>query len=159
KSFSNDDYKFSLTPLEREISNNFELSKGRLPWPVEKGYIIERFGKNKHPLFNIYTENYGIDIKTSRAASARAIFAGEVSSIISIPGTGTTVIINHGSFFTVYAKLSSVSVRKGSRVALKQSIGTVMTDDEGNTQINFQVWRIGSNGSSFKLNPEQWIAQ
>ncbi|MBK6821132.1 MAG: peptidoglycan DD-metalloendopeptidase family protein [Bacteroidetes bacterium] len=159
KSFSNDDYKFSLTPLEREISNNFELSKGRLPWPVEKGYIIERFGKNKHPLFNIYTENYGIDIKTSRAASARAIFAGEVSSIISIPGTGTTVIINHGSFFTVYAKLSSVSVRKGSRVALKQSIGTVMTDDEGNTQINFQVWRIGANGSSFKLNPEQWIAQ
>ena len=159
KSFANDDYKFSLTPLEREISNNFELSKGRLPWPVEKGYIIERFGKNKHPLFNIYTENYGIDIKTSRAASARAIFAGEVSSIISIPGTGTTVIINHGSFFTVYAKLSSVSVRKGSRVALKQSIGTVMTDDEGNTQINFQVWRIGANGSSFKLNPEQWIAQ
>ncbi len=159
KSFTSDDYKFALTPLEREISNNFELSKGRLPWPVEKGYIIERFGKNKHPLFNIYTDNYGIDIKTSRAAGARAIFPGEVSSIISIPGTGTTVIINHGSFFTVYAKLSSVTVRKGSRVALKQNIGTVMTDEEGNTQINFQVWRIGANGSSYKLNPEQWIAQ
>lgn len=158
KSFSSDDYKFSLTPLEREISNNFELSKGRLPWPVEKGYIVEHFGKNKHPLFNIDTDNYGIDIKTSRTAGARAIFAGEVSSILSIPGTGTTVIINHGSYFTVYAKLSSVTVKKGSRVALKQNIGTVMTDEDGNTQINFQVWRIGGNGSSFKLNPEHWIA-
>jgi septal ring factor EnvC (AmiA/AmiB activator) len=159
KSFASDDYKFSLTPLEREVSNSFEVSKGRLPWPVEKGFIVERFGKNKHPVFNIYTENYGIDIKTSRAANARSIFAGEVSSIISIPGTGTTVIINHGSFFTVYAKLSSVSVKKGARVSMKQSIGTVMTDEEGNTQINFQVWRIGANGSSYKMNPEQWIAQ
>lgn len=159
KTFSSDDYKFSLTPLEREISNNFELSKGRLPWPVEKGYIIERFGKNKHPLFNIYTENNGVDIKTSRGSHARAIFAGEVSSVINIPGTGTTVIINHGTFFTVYAKLSSVTVKKGSRVGLKQSIGNVMTDEDGNTQINFQVWRVGANGSSVKLNPEQWIAQ
>lgn len=159
KTFSSDDYKFGLTPLEREISNSFEASKGRLPWPVEKGYIIEHFGKNKHPLFNIYTENYGIDIKTSRASSARAIFAGEVSSIINIAGTGTTVIINHGSFFTVYAKLSSATVKQGQRVTIKQNIGTVMTDEEGNTQINFQVWKIGANGTSSKLNPEFWIAQ
>ncbi|MCC6448281.1 MAG: peptidoglycan DD-metalloendopeptidase family protein, partial [Chitinophagaceae bacterium] len=159
KTFSSDDYKFSLTPLEREISNNFESSKGKLPWPVEKGYIVERFGKNKHPLFNIYTENYGIDIKTNRGSTARAIFAGEVSSIINIPGTGTTVIINHGTYFTVYAKLSSAMVKKGQRVSIKQSIGSVMTDDDGNTQLNFQVWKIGSGGASVKLNPESWIAQ
>jgi hypothetical protein len=44
-------------------------------------------------------------------------------------------------------------------VGLKQNIGTVMTDEDGNTQINFQVWRIGANGTSYKLNPVQWIAQ
>lgn len=158
KTFKNDDYMYSLTPTERELSANFELNKGKLPWPVEKGYIVEHFGKNKHPLFNIQTENYGIDIKTNKAANARAVFAGEVSSVINIPGTGTTVIINHGSFFTVYAKLSSTNVKKGSRVTMKQNIGTVMTDDDGNTQINFQVWKIGSGGSSSKLNPEHWIA-
>ena len=160
KSFEKDDYKFSLTPQEREITNNFEQSRGNLPWPVEKGFIVEHFGKNKHPVFNIVTDNYGIDIKTSRGAKARAIFTGEVASIISIPGTAwQTVVINHGSYFTVYAKLEKVFVSKGAKVNTKQPIGVVITDEEGNTQINFQVWKVGVGGASVKVNPELWIAQ
>jgi septal ring factor EnvC (AmiA/AmiB activator) len=159
KTFERDDYLFSLTPAEREIANNFEASKGSLPWPVEKGYIIEHFGKNKHPVFNIVTENYGIDIRTSRGARARAVFGGEVASVISIPGApGQTVLINHGSYYTVYAKLDKVNVSKGMKVSIKQPIGTVLTDDDGNTQINFQVWKVGANGASFKVNPELYIA-
>jgi septal ring factor EnvC (AmiA/AmiB activator) len=159
KSFTSDDYKYSLTPEERQLTNSFEANKGRLPWPVEKGYITERFGKNKHPLFNITTENYGIDIKTSRGAGARTIFAGEVNSVINIPGMGQTVLINHGTFYTVYAKLAKVNVAKGTKVSMKQSIGTVSTDDEGNTQIHFEIWKVGANGQPFKVNPEQWVAQ
>lgn len=159
KTFTKDDYKYSLTPSELQISTTLESNRGRLPWPVEKGFIAERFGKNKHPVFNIVTENYGIDIKTSRGSGARAVFPGEVSTVINIPGTGQTVIVNHGSYFTVYAKLSSVSVSKGTKVALKQRIGNVMTDDDGNTQIHFEIWKVGANGSPFKMNPEQWIAQ
>ena len=160
KTFEKDDYKFALTPDERETASNFEASKGRLPWPVEKGYVVEHFGKNKHPLFNITTENYGIDIKTSRGARARAVFSGEVASIISIPGAaGQTVLVNHGSYFTVYAKLDKVMVTKGMKLTSKQTIGTVLTDDEGNTQINFQVWKVGANGTTSKVNPELWIAQ
>lgn len=160
KTFEKDDYKFALTPDERETANNFEASRGRLPWPVEKGYVVEHFGKNKHPLFNITTENYGIDIKTSRGARARAVFAGEVASIISIPGAaGQTVLVNHGSYYTVYAKLDKVMVSKGMKLSAKQTIGTVLTDDDGNTQINFQVWKVGANGASSKVNPELWIAQ
>lgn len=159
KTFEKDDYKFSLTPAERELTNNFEANRGRLPWPVEKGYVAEHFGKNKHPLFNVVTENYGVDIKTSIGATARAVFSGEVNSIINIPGMGMTVLINHGSFYTVYSKLSKVNVSKGSRVNMKQSIGTVSTDDDGNTQIHFEIWKVGANGSPYKVNPEQWVAQ
>ncbi|MBL7764523.1 MAG: peptidoglycan DD-metalloendopeptidase family protein [Chitinophagaceae bacterium] len=159
KTFSNDDYKYSLTPAEQQITTNFEANKGHLPWPVEKGFVIEHFGKNKHPLFNIVTENYGVDIKTNRGAGARAIFSGEVNSVINIPGMGQTVLVNHGSFYTVYSKLDKVFVAKGAKVATKQSIGTVLTDDEGNTQIHFEIWKVGANGSPFKVNPEQWIAQ
>lgn len=160
KTFEKDDYKFALTPAEREIATSFESNKGKLPWPVEKGFVTEHFGKNKHPLFNITTENYGVDIKTSRGAKTRAVFAGEVASIISIPGApGQTVLINHGSYYTVYAKLDKVTVTKGMKVSMKQQIGTVLTDDDGNTIMNFQVWKVGANGASFKVNPEWWIAQ
>jgi Membrane proteins related to metalloendopeptidases len=160
KTFEKDDYKFSLTPSERELANNFEASKGRLPWPVEKGFITERFGKNKHPIFNVTTENNGIDIRTSRGSKARAVFAGEVASIISIPGVGgQTVLINHGSYYTVYANLDKVLVSKGSKVTMKQPVGIVLTDDDGNTTMNFQVWKVGIGGAVSKVNPEFWIAQ
>lgn len=159
KTFERDDYKFALTPEERALTDNFEANKGKLPWPVEKGYIAEHFGKNKHPVFNVVTENYGVDIRTSRGASARAIYSGEVNSIINIPGMGQTVLVNHGSFYTVYSKLSKVNVTKGSRVSVKQVIGTVSTDDDGNTQIHFEIWKVGANGTPFKVNPELWVAQ
>lgn len=155
---SSDDYKYALTPAERELTNNFEMNKGRLPWPVEKGYVVEHFGKNKHPLFNITTENYGIDIKTNSGATARAIYAGEVNSVFPIAGMGQTVLVNHGSFYTVYSRLGKVNVSKGSKISMKQPIGTVLTDDEGKTQIHFEIWKVGANGQPFKVNPEQWIA-
>ena len=159
RTLERDDYKYSLTPEELALTNNFEANKGKLPWPVEKGFVAEHFGKNKHPLFNVVTENYGVDIKTSVGASARAIYSGEVNSIINVPGMGQTVLINHGSFYTVYSKLSKVNVAKGSRVSTKQSIGTVSTDEDGNTLIHFEIWKVGANGSPFKVNPEQWVAQ
>jgi murein DD-endopeptidase MepM/ murein hydrolase activator NlpD len=159
RTLERDDYKFSLTPQELALTNSFEANRGKLPWPVEKGYVSEHFGKNKHPLFNVVTENYGVDIKTSVGAAARAIYSGEVNSIINVPGMGQTVLINHGSFYTVYSKLSKVNVVKGSRVNTKQSIGTVSTDDDGNTLIHFEIWKVGANGSPFKVNPEQWVAQ
>lgn len=159
RTLERDDYKYSLTPAEQALTSNFEANKGRLPWPVEKGFIAEHFGKNKHPLFNVVTENYGVDIKTSVGATARAIYSGEVNSIINVPGMGQTVLINHGSFYTVYSKLSKVNVVKGSRVNTKQAIGTVSTDDDGNTLIHFEIWKVGANGSPYKVNPEQWVAQ
>ena len=159
KTLASDDFKYSLTPSERELTNTLEANKGRLPWPVEKGYVVEHFGKNKHPVFNIVSENYGVDIRTSRGASARSVYPGEVISILSLPGTGNTVIVSHGSYYTVYGKLSSVNVSKGSKVGLKQKIGTVMINDEGNANFHFEIWKAGINGGSSKLNPEFWIAQ
>ena len=41
---------FSLTPEEQLLSDNFSANKGKLPWPVERGVIVERFGIQPHPV-------------------------------------------------------------------------------------------------------------
>lgn len=150
-------YTIALTAEERNLASSFAANKGKLPWPVSNGYISDRFGKNKHPVFNIYTENYGIDIKTKKGTPAYAIFAGEVSSVIYIPGAGQTVLVNHGSFYTVYSKLSNVNVKKGQKIKLKQVLGKVTTDESGNTKVHLEIWKVGANGSPQKVNPETWV--
>src|SRR5690606_18852514 len=85
---------------EVELSNKgFESDKGRLPWPVAKGEITKGYGKQAHPVhINVYTYNNGIDITTTKGATVRAVYGGEVTSVIVIPGAGKAVIIAHGDY-------------------------------------------------------------
>ncbi len=145
---------FSMTPEEVLISDNFELNRGKLPWPSEKGIITGHFGESTHPdLPNVKINNNGIDIGTDRGAKARAVFDGTVSAIISIPGAYKAVMVRHGEFISVYANLEEVYVKKDDKVKVKQEIGKVHTDEsEGKTELHFELWR-----GNAKTNPEEWI--
>jgi murein hydrolase activator len=140
----------------RQLSANFESNRGILSAPAA-GYICEHFGKNKHPVYNVVTENYGIDIRTSRGAPVRTVFGGEVISVFYLAGAGINIMVNHGSYFTVYSKIEKASVTKGQKVTARQNIGTVMADADGNSQVHFEIWKVGANGAPQKINPEQWI--
>ncbi len=150
-------YTNDLSNNVRQLSANFETNKGYLPNPVSGGYICERFGKVKHPIYNVYTENFGVDIRTGKGSVAKSIFAGEVSSVFTLPGTGTNVLVNHGTYFTVYSKLENVTVTKGQQISARQALGTVRTNEEGNTQVHLEIWKVTPSGAPVKLNPEQWI--
>lgn len=142
------------------LSRSFEGNKGKLPWPVEKGSILEGFGKNEHPtLTGVYTNNNGIDISAAKNAQVRTVFEGEVTSILNIPGAGKVVIIKHGNYRTVYSNLYNVYVEKGSKVNTKQVIGSLLTKEGQNTSVaHFEVHVVnGSNVGS--LNPSLWIAK
>lgn len=144
-----------LTPEAAELSVNFAASRGRLPWPVEKGAIIGRFGTHPHPVYDKVTvENMGVDIQTTSGASARAVYNGTVSGLTNVPGMGQIVLINHGEYYSVYANLSSVSVKRGDKVSTKQPIGTVGLNEDGVPVINFQIWK-----GAAKVDPEGWIAK
>ena len=141
------------------ISKKFEGNKGRLPWPVSKGTITEGFGKNPHPtLKGVYTNNNGIDISTPRNASVRAVFNGEVTSVLNIPGAGRVVIIKHGSYRTVYSNLKEVFVSNGDKIKTKKAIGTLLSKDGQELSIaHFEIHKVdGTNVSC--LNPSLWIA-
>lgn len=151
--------EFSMTPEARELNADFEKNRGKLPWPVDKGTVTSRFGKQPHPVLRgIVIENNGLDIGCMPGAQVRAIFRGEVSSVIVIPGAGKAVMVSHGAYRTVYSNLRDVAVAKGDKVDTKQVVGTVMTE-EGASTAHIEIWKIGSDGQLQKVDPEAWIAQ
>ena len=144
----------ALTPEAQKLSKDFTSNKGRLPWPVEKGTIVEFFGTHEHPqLKGVMVSNNGVDIKTNKGAAVRAVFSGRVSGVIQIVGGLYAVLINHGEYTSVYSNLSSVSVKMGQELNTKQNIGTVATDEELSS-MELQVWK-----GMTKLNPVDWLAR
>ncbi len=143
------------TPEATALSNNFLGNKGALPWPVAQGTVTGHFGKQPHPVLKgVYVNNNGIDIATTTDAPARAVFEGEVTGVTNIPGSGWLVIVRHGEYLTVYAKLESVFVKLGDKVKTKQNIGKVSKDEnEGETILHFEVWKSGTG----KMDPEMWL--
>lgn len=145
--------KFVLTAEGKIESNNFKANKGKLPWPVEKGFISLPHGDQPHPVHkNLTIHNSGVEISTEPGSSARAVFAGEVLQVQVISANNKAVYIKHGDFITVYLNLSSVSVAKGQKVNIKQNIGKIHTDSSGKAVIKFLVLQ-----NTTTLNPEAWL--
>ncbi|MFV8368843.1 murein hydrolase activator EnvC family protein [Flavobacterium sp. LB2R40] len=147
--------KIELTPESKIIADNFRANRGRLPYPVEKGYVSLGYGNQTHPLFNTITvHNSGVEITTDKGANARAVFGGEVTSVIVLSPVNKAVMIQHGDYFTVYQNLSSVSVSKGDKVSIKQNLGRVRTNGEtGKTIIKFLILQ-----NTTYNNPEGWLS-
>jgi septal ring factor EnvC (AmiA/AmiB activator) len=147
--------RIALTPETAQLSSSFSGNRGRLPWPVTRGFISQHFGRHPHPVLkHVTVENRGVDIQTGAGESVRACFDGKVQTVTNIAGMNTIVMIQHGDFFTVYAKLRSVNVHEGQRVSAREVIGTVATNSEGTSEVQFQIWHNSAN-----LNPENWLGR
>lgn len=142
------------------MGKNFESNRGKLPWPVAKGTITEGYGKNPHPtLANVYTNNNGIDIGAPKNAQVRAVFEGEVTSVLSIPGAGKVVIIKHGNYRTVYSNLQDTYVSVGTKITTKQTIGSLLPDSEGSlSTAHFEIHQV-VDGAVNRMNPSLWLSQ
>ena len=146
----------TLTKEQQLIAGGFEANQGRMPWPVEKGYISGHFGKHQHPLHEHVTiDNKGIYLQTVSGAAARAVYEGEVTWCAQMNGN-YAVIIQHGNYRSVYSPLKSITVKQGDKVKAKQNIGTIFTDasEDNKTELYFQIYKDRSI-----LNPSLWLAQ
>ena len=140
----------------KNISSLFEKNKSNLPWPVASGFISEKFGTHPHPVLKrIKMPSDGVNIQTKQNEQVKAVFNGVVKKIAIVPGGFKyVVIVQHGSYFTVYAKLKEVHVKMGQQIAKNDVIGEVNTDVDGVSEVQFQVWK-----NTQKLDPELWLAK
>lgn len=141
------------SPAITALSTSFEKNKGKLPWPAEKGVLIKGFGRQSHPLVkNIETENDGIDIQVEPGATIRSVFEGTVVKALYIPSFNMVVIVNHGSYTSVYSNLSEVYVSENQKVSRQDPIGVIGENQNGVPVLHFELWR-----KSQPQNPAQWI--
>lgn len=147
---------FELTPEAKLIATNFQANKGRLPWPLEKGVVIQGFGRQRHPVVKTTTiQSNGVILATEPSAQVRSVFEGEVMSVIVIKGSNPSVLIRHGNFITLYTNLAKLYVKKGEKVKAKQAIGEVFTNRQtGKTQLQFGIFN-----NVKALNPKDWVYQ
>ncbi len=144
---------YYMNAEEAKLASSFSALRGRMPFPVPSGFISDHFGVHKHPILKgVMINNNGIDIQTSPGSPVHSVYDGVVQSVVNIPGINMVVAIQHGDYFTVYSKLAGVSVSTGQRVKTGQRIGSVASDEDGTSEINFQVWK-----NTVRQNPEVWL--
>ncbi len=135
------------------VGSNFADNKGHITFPVEKGTVTHRFGRQPHPVFkNIVEDNIGIKIAVSPGTRARCVFPGVVSSIQSINGS-RTVVVKHGNYFTVYSNLASTLVKANQQVSAGTIIGEIGSDFDESITLDFQIW----NGTN-PVDPLGWVS-
>lgn len=152
-----------LLPETKEsmaLSTSFANNRGKLPWPVLRGNITEGYGKNSHPtLPGVYTQNNGVDISAPKHAQVRAIFEGEVTSIMNIPGSGKVIILKHGNYRTVYSNLENTFVKTGDKVSTKKVIGSLTATNKQSLSILHFEMHLVSGSSVSSVNPSLWLSK
>ncbi|MFY0603952.1 MAG: peptidoglycan DD-metalloendopeptidase family protein [Flavobacteriaceae bacterium] len=145
---------FALTPEAKKLAIKFEQNKGNLPWPVESGLVVRRFGKQAHPtLSGITINSTGLHIITDKGKNAECIFNGTVLAVQVLAEGKKNVLVQHGNYISAYKNLESVFVKVGDTVTTGQQLGAIFTDKvTGKTKLVFVLFK-----NSQRLNPSSWI--
>ena len=145
---------FVLSPEAKELASQFTLNKGKLPWPVERGYVSMYYGRQPNPIVPTATiQSNGVRITTDEGSKARAVFDGTVLAIQVMSGNKKAVLIQHGNYITVYKNLYDLTVQPGDKVTTKEDLGTIFTDKiTGKTILGFVLTK-----NATIENPADWL--
>lgn len=144
---------FESTEEGKAKSINFEQNRGRLPWPIDAGYIAGHFGRETIPGTRLVRTNDGIIISLPNPGMVvKSVADGEVSSVFDLGGE-QAIVIRHGKYFTTYSNLGNVSVSKNQIVHAGTILGKALSNEEGEGEVTFMV----SNDRNQFLDPEKWL--
>jgi septal ring factor EnvC (AmiA/AmiB activator) len=137
------------TPIAKQAP--FEPLRGKLPWPVQQGKVLARFGQ---PRAGGSMRWQGMLIGTDRGARVRAPYAGRIAYADWLPGMGLMIVLDHGGgYLSLYGHNEQVFRKVGDDVASGDVIGAV-GDSGGHDQpaLYFEVRR-----GRTPVNPENWL--
>lgn len=147
----------SYTPLEstpegREMSINFERSRGSLPWPVSTGVVTAHFGIEKIAGTKLTRRTDGIEISLPVGSTVRSIADGVVVYAGEVDGE-QMVVVQHGKYFSGYNHLSSISISNNQEVKAGSVLGKTGTGIDGEGLLLLMIM----NEKSAPQDPESWL--
>lgn len=131
----------------------FEPLRGKLPWPVQDGKVIARFGQARA---GGSLKWQGMLIGTDRSARVRAPYAGRVVYGDWLPGMGLMLVLDHGGgYMSLYGHNEEIFRKVGDTVAAGDVIGAV-GDTGGHSQpaLYFEVRR-----GRTPVDPQIWLSR
>jgi murein hydrolase activator len=131
----------------------FEPLRGKLPWPVQNGTLLAKFGA---PRAGGSMRWQGMLIGTERGARVRAPYAGRVVYGDWLPGMGLMLVIDHGGgYMSLYGHNEELFRKVGDDVVSGDVIGSV-GDSGGHSQpaLYFEVRR-----GKTPVDPQTWLAR
>jgi septal ring factor EnvC (AmiA/AmiB activator) len=139
------------TKTEKEVTRNSADIK--LSWPVKKGLLVGTFGIHKHATERkVKVENNGIDVLVAENEKIVATQNGVIKAILEVPGSNTCIILDHGTYYSVYSNLKNVTHKVGSTVKEGDHIADIALNADGQSKLHFELWK-----ETAKVNPEEYL--
>ncbi|MCB0327732.1 MAG: peptidoglycan DD-metalloendopeptidase family protein [Bdellovibrionales bacterium] len=142
-----------LQKSQSQSGSGFVAMKGHLILPV-KGKIEKHYGSYFDQKLGTKLYHKGIDIRAKRSENIYNVFDGEVLFVDWFDGYGRIVIVDHGSgFFSLYAHLDKIFVKKGQQVVVGDVLATV--GDTGSLKGDYLYFELRQKGIS--IDPMPWF--
>jgi murein DD-endopeptidase MepM/ murein hydrolase activator NlpD len=109
------------------------------------GRLTSPFGYRSDPFTGVRTFHTGIDIAAPTGTAVKATLDGKIATTGFSSVYGNYVIVTHGEGYqSLYAHLSSVSVKRGQRITQSAVIGRVgNTGYSTGSHLHFSVYKHG----------------
>lgn len=135
------------------IGKGFKSLKGRLPWPVQGGTLIQDSSQKESDEITPIRED-GIKIEAGADSKAKSVAGGRVVYADTFKGFGTLVIIDHGSgYHSLYGNLQNFSIKTGDLLVEGMDIGTISKSEDSETpSLYFEIRYRGK-----PVNPLNWL--
>ncbi len=134
---------------------DFRTLRGKLPRPVS-GRLLHGYGGVVDPVSGARSMNNGLDWAAEAGAPFRSVAAGTVIRAGYVRGFGQMVMVQHGTFSTLYAHASSLRVTVDQAVKAGDTLGTVGTTglaDDSSPVLHFELRYNGT-----PQDPTDWLA-
>ena len=112
--------------VDRAILESIALPDGALRWPAD-GEVTRHFGTFVHDDSHATLSRHGLDLDVRAHAEAHALAAGTVRYAGPIRGLDDGVVVDHGTFWSITAKLGELGVKAGDRVQRGERLGDALT--------------------------------